>query len=79
MLAGGQDAAKLAGMYIERMANYLTDARTPPPLRLQVVKSISELGRGHRDNIQTIIDMEIHEEILKRVRSGTVTVLCGGI
>ncbi|KAJ8038011.1 Armadillo-like helical domain-containing protein 2 [Holothuria leucospilota] len=66
---GGLDASKLAGMYLERMVAYFQDTEAPPPLRLQVIKSIAEMCRTHKDNVQTIIDLGVAEDIIAKLRS----------
>ncbi|XP_072168534.1 armadillo-like helical domain-containing protein 2 [Diadema setosum] len=47
---GGPDAARCAGTFLETLVGMLMERETPMPVRTQVVQSLSEIYRGHRDH-----------------------------
>lgn len=47
---GGPDAAKCAATYLEVLLGYLGDRETNINVRTQIMRSLSEIYRGHRDH-----------------------------
>ncbi|XP_071962367.1 armadillo-like helical domain-containing protein 2 [Antedon mediterranea] len=52
---GGPEASKSAGKYIHLVLEILNNIENPRALRIQAVRSVSEICKGHRDNIDSFV------------------------
>ncbi|XP_072051632.1 armadillo-like helical domain-containing protein 2 [Amphiura filiformis] len=69
---GGPEAAKYAGSFTETLVNILTkpDNAQQIPLKVQVLRSLSEIIRGHRDNLEKARLLGLLDILTNFIREG---------
>ncbi|XP_071797104.1 armadillo-like helical domain-containing protein 2 [Asterias amurensis] len=66
---GGTDVAKFTGSYLETLSVILKDDTSPPSLKTQVVKSLSEICRAHRDNCQRAESLALTPDLARLIQA----------
>nr|XP_054763290.1 armadillo-like helical domain-containing protein 2 [Lytechinus pictus] len=76
---GGPDAAKAAATFLDLLLGYLSDRETSIRVRTQIVRSLSEIYRGHRDHGEKFRSMgviTILADLLKKYNDSALLRWC---